>query len=181
MKKTLATISLAALVVCAAAAFSPAMAADRPDSWLTMKTKIALLTTEGVDTSDLNVDTVDGVVTLHGKVASEQAKAKAEQVAKSIEGVKQVKNLLQIVPESAREVSNDADDAIKDRVEKAFEANKAVADSDIVVASVNQGVVLLSGKSPSMALHLQAIETAQAVKGVRRVASEVYVESTATE
>ena len=49
----------------------------RPDVWLTMKTKLALLTTEGVDTIGLNVDTADGVVTLHGKVESEAKRTKA--------------------------------------------------------------------------------------------------------
>ncbi len=34
-----------------------AQAADKPDSWVTLKTKLALMTTEGVDTWDLNVDT----------------------------------------------------------------------------------------------------------------------------
>ena len=45
-----------------------ALAADAPDAWLTMKTKISLMTTEDLSTSDLNVDTVQGVVTLHGQV-----------------------------------------------------------------------------------------------------------------
>ena len=46
-----------------------AMAADTPDAWITMKTKIALMTAENVSTKDLNVDTVKGVVTLHGAAA----------------------------------------------------------------------------------------------------------------
>jgi hypothetical protein len=56
-----------------------------------MKTKIALMTTDNVSAADLNVDTVKGVVTLHGKVATEGEKAKAEQVAAKIDGVKSVK------------------------------------------------------------------------------------------
>ncbi len=31
-----------------------------------MKTKVSLMTTEGLSAMDLNVDTVKGVVTLHG-------------------------------------------------------------------------------------------------------------------
>src|SRR5262245_48725627 len=49
----------APLFVAVAAAW--AHAADAPDAWLTMKTKISLMTTEGISTSDLNVDTVQGV------------------------------------------------------------------------------------------------------------------------
>ena len=55
-----------------------ASAADTPDAWVTMKTKVSLMTTEGLSAMDLNVDTVKGVVTLHGKVATEAEKAKAE-------------------------------------------------------------------------------------------------------
>jgi osmotically-inducible protein OsmY len=141
-----------------------------------MTTKIALMTTEGVSTSDLNVDTVNGVVTLHGKVATEAEKAKAEQVARSHEGVKEVKNLLQVVPESQRTVVERSDDSIKDAVESAFKANRRVNDSGIKVASVNKGVVLLSGKTKSMAAHLESVEVAGAVRGVRRVSTEVQVE-----
>ena len=122
-----------------------ARAADTPDAWVTMKTKVALMTADGISTSDLNVDTVKGVVTLHGKVATEAEKAKAETVARDIEGAKSVKNLLQVVPKAQREVVERTDDAIKDSVEAAFKANRRVNDSGIKVASVNKGVVLLSG------------------------------------
>ena len=54
-----------------------ALAADRPDSWVTAKTKLALMTTEGIDTWDLNVDTVNGVVTLHGKVGQRRGEAES--------------------------------------------------------------------------------------------------------
>jgi hyperosmotically inducible protein len=175
MRRPLLALAFAAFLV-GAAGVAPAAAADRPDSWLTMKTKIALLTTEGIDTSDLNVDTVEGVVTLHGKVASETARTKAQEIAGAIDGVKQVKNLLQVVPEPNREQVQTTDDKIEAGVETAFQKDHALAESDIVVASVNNGVVLLSGKSPSVELHLQAIETANHVKGVRRVATEVYID-----
>jgi hyperosmotically inducible periplasmic protein len=155
-----------------------ALAADRPDSWVTAKTKLALMTTEGVDTWDLNVDTVNGVVTLHGKVASDAAKQKAEAVAQEIEGAKSVKNLLQVVPKPQREVVSDSDDVIADNVKKAFDADATVDASGISVASVNKGVVLLSGSAKSIDAHLKAVEVASKVPGVRRVASEVKVEGT---
>jgi hyperosmotically inducible periplasmic protein len=155
-----------------------ALAADRPDSWVTAKTKLALMTTEGVDTWDLNVDTVNGVVTLHGKVASDAAKQKAEAVAQEIEGAKSVKNLLQVVPKPQREAVSDSDDVIADNVKKAFDADAAVDASGISVASVNKGVVLLSGSAKSIDAHLKAVEVASKVPGVRRVASEVKVEGT---
>jgi hyperosmotically inducible protein len=156
---------------------SPAtFAADTPDGWITMKTKIALMTTDNVSAADLNIDTVNGVVTLHGKVATSAEKARAEQVAARIDGVKSVKNLLQIVPNSKREIVERADADVKDAVQASFKANARVKDSGISVASVNKGVVLLAGKAKSLESHLEAVQAAYAVKGVRRVASEVQVE-----
>ena len=151
-------------------------AADRPDAWVTMTTKVSLMTTDGVSTTHLNVDTVNGVVTLHGTVASEAQKAKAGQVARGIEGVKEVKNLLQIVPSSQQSVVERSDDQIKENVESAFKANRRVNDSGIKIASVNKGVVLLSGKTKSLDAHLESIQVAAAVRGVRRVSTEVQVE-----
>ncbi len=164
-----------ALGVCLSGA--PAMAADTPDTWITMKTKIALMTTDHVSAADLNVDTVNGVVTLHGKVATEGEKSKAEQVAAKIDGVKSVKNLLQIVPSSKREVVDRSDADVKDAVQGAFKANAKVKDSGISVASVNKGVVLLSGKAKSLESHLEAVQVASSVKGVRRVSTEVQVDA----
>ena len=171
------TIAAAALSMMLAGA--AVRAADTPDAFVTMKTKIALMTTENVSTSDLNVDTVNGVVTLHGKVSTEAEKTKAGDVAMKVGGVKSVKNLLQVVPDSARKVSDRADSEIKYAVQAAFKANKRVNDSGIEVASVNKGVVLLSGKTKSIEAHLEAVEVAHAVRGVRRVSSEVQVETTA--
>jgi hyperosmotically inducible protein len=151
-------------------------AADRPDAWVTMSTKVSLMTTEGVSTSKLNVDTVKGVVTLHGTVPSEAQKEKAGQVARGIEGVKEVKNLLQVVPSSQQSAVERSDDQIKESVERAFKANRRVNDSGVKVASVNKGVVLLAGKTKSLEAHLESIQVAAAVRGVRRVSTEVRVE-----
>ena len=145
--------------------------AQRPDSWVTLKTKLALMTTDNVDTWDLNVDTKDGAVTLHGKVQSDAAKAKAEQVAKGIEGVKAVKNLLQVVPKDTRDAVEDSDEVIKDNVEKALDADDTLG--DVTVASVNRGVVLLGGNVETLQAHVKAVETVSKVRGVRRVSSNV--------
>jgi len=144
-----------------------------PDAWITAKTKMALMTTEGVSGTAINVDTVDGNVTLHGKVSSAAEKAKAEAEAKKIDGVRQVRNLLQVVPQSAEKVVKASDSEIKDRVQKALKDDPKLQSSSVSVQSVNDGVVLLSGKADSVSAHLTAIEDAARVPGVRRVASEI--------
>jgi hyperosmotically inducible protein len=150
--------------------------ADTPDAWVTMKTKVALMTTDGISTADLNVDTVNGVVTLHGKVATEREKSRAEDVARGIDGAREVRNLLQVVPKWQRGVVERSDESIKQGVEAAFKANRRVNGSGIKVASVNHGVVLLSGKTKSLEAHLESVEVADAVKGVRHVSTEVELE-----
>ncbi|MEZ5292359.1 MAG: BON domain-containing protein [Vicinamibacterales bacterium] len=166
---------IASALAVAAMAAAPADALAQKDAWITAKTKIALMTADDVSAFDLNVDTVNGKVTLHGKVGTDAEKAKAEQVAKGIDGVMAVQNLLQVVPQSAEKMTDASDEDIEARVKAALKADMMLKNSSIDVASVNKGVVLLSGKAASLDAHLKAIETARAVKGVRRVGTEVTV------
>src|SRR5690349_499118 len=78
--RALATTVGAALV--AAALMVSAASAATPDAWITTKAKMALYTTEGVSGNAVNIDTVNGVVTLHGKVATAAEKSKAESTVK---------------------------------------------------------------------------------------------------
>jgi hyperosmotically inducible periplasmic protein len=161
----------ASLVLCATPWLEAAT--SRPDAWVTTKAKIALFTSEGVTATAINVDTVDGRVTLHGKVSSEAEKSRAGQVVAEIDGAREVRNLLEIVDSDVAEAVDADDEAVKARVEQAFETDPTLAASDVTVQSVNNGVVLLGGKTTSMTTHLRAITTAAGVAGVRRVASEV--------
>jgi osmotically-inducible protein OsmY len=69
------------------------------DSWLWFKTRAALLTTNDLRESTINVDVVNDAVTLKGTVETAAQKTKAEQVAKDIDGVKSVKNELKVAPD----------------------------------------------------------------------------------
>jgi hyperosmotically inducible protein len=153
-----------------------AKAADTPDAWLTAKAKVALMTTEGIRTTHLNVDTVNGVVTLHGQVPAADQKTKAAEVVTKLDGVKEVKNLLQVVPSAERKAVKRSDDEIKKELDGAWKSHKALDDSGIKVQSVNDGVVLLSGTTKSHAAYVESVEIADAVRGVRHVSSEVVLE-----
>src|ERR1051325_1204203 len=165
-RSSLGMAALALLLV------APAFAAP-PDAWITTKAKLALMTTEGVSSTAINVDTVNSQVTLHGKVRSEAEKQKAESVARGIDGVKEVRNLLQVVPESREKVVQASDDTLNNEVKNKLKADKSLADSSITVQSVNNGVVLLAGNAKTLSDHLRAVEDASAVPGVRRVNSEI--------
>jgi len=168
--KTRLGLWAAALVLASAAA---SLAAAPPDAWITTKTKLALITSDNVSARNVNVDTTNGQVTLHGKVASATEKAEAERLAKEIDGVKSVRNMLQVVTEPRSDSVKVADDNLKERVGKALKDDASLKDSDISVASVNDGVVLLKGEAKTIGDHLRAVETTARVPGVRRVASEI--------
>lgn len=167
MNKRFALV-VAALAVALFVVSAPAQAAS--DTWITTKAKIAMLTTDGVSATEVHVDTKDGNVILHGKVETDAEKAKAEDLVGKIDGVKSVKNLLQVVPKSQKEMVQQSDEQIEEKVQAAFKSNGV---KDVKVQSVDKGVVLLSGKSDSLGSALMAIETAGKVPGVRRVASQI--------
>src|ERR1700740_2275734 len=73
------------------------------DSWLTSKTKISLFADERVKGTQISVDTAKGVVHLRGKVDSAEARSAAGDIAQRGEGVKSVKNDLQVVTPTARQ------------------------------------------------------------------------------
>jgi hyperosmotically inducible periplasmic protein len=172
--RRIATVSGIALLVALIMIDVRAAAAGQPDAWITTKVKMSLITADNVDAMPINVDTVDGRVVLHGKVPTEQMKDKAEEVARSVSGVREVKNLLQILPPGKQEEAVAADDAkIKERVEKALKDDRTFSRSDIAVRSVNKGVVLLGGTANTMSAQLRALEVAAEVPGVHKVASEI--------
>ncbi|MFI5184172.1 MAG: BON domain-containing protein [Vicinamibacteria bacterium] len=161
----------AALVGTLVVAGAIAARADVSDSWITTKAKIALLTSDGFSVNGANVDTIHGNVTIHGKVATAEDRTRAEQTVRKVDGVKTVKNLLQVVPESMKKSVKASDSDVKDRVEASLKTDKEM--EHVKVASVDNGVVLLSGKTENLTEKLRAIENAYSVDGVHRVASEI--------
>ncbi|WP_242891269.1 BON domain-containing protein [Stenotrophomonas maltophilia] len=75
----------------------PATHADRhdsnepvTDSWITTKVKADLLTSSNVPGTEIKVETVNGVVSMSGTVATQAEKDKAVTTAKGIKGVTRV-------------------------------------------------------------------------------------------
>ena len=168
MKTMALTVALVGTIVVAGALVA---SADVSDSWITTKAKIALLTNEGFGVNGVNVDTINGDVTIHGKVGTSGDRTNAEQTVREVTGVKTVKNLLQVVPSDVKKAVAASDSDVKGRVEASLKTDAKM--EDVTVASVNNGVVLLSGKTASLHETLRAIENAYTVNGVHRVASEI--------
>jgi len=71
---------------------APMSAAD--DATITSKVKEAVAADPSLKSTDINVDTKEGVVTLAGTVASDDLKQKATQAAQGVQGVKSVSDQL---------------------------------------------------------------------------------------
>jgi osmotically-inducible protein OsmY len=76
------------------------------DGWLWTKTRFELAAADDLRDSTINVDVENAVVTLSGTVANAEQKTKAESIAKSIEGVKSVKNLLKLAANTNSNTAN---------------------------------------------------------------------------
>jgi hyperosmotically inducible protein len=70
--------------------------AEVDDGMITTKVKTALLADDTVKGLDINVETAQGVVSLNGTVDSQTQVDMAAQVAKGVEGVKDVQNNLTV-------------------------------------------------------------------------------------
>jgi hyperosmotically inducible protein len=180
--RSLGKASLAAAAMVAVASLSTlsthARADSMPDAWITTKVKSTLLTTDGVSAAKVHVDTIDGLVTLYGSVPTAAERAKAEQAARGVEGMRDVRNLLQVVSAPTEKIVAITDEGLEKRVSATLAADPALADSSINVKSVNKGVVLLSGSAKTLSDHVRALEDARRVDGVQRVASEIQSPNT---
>jgi len=76
------------------------------DGWLWVKVRFDLAAADDLRDSTINVDVDQAVVTLTGTVASAAQKTRAEAVAKSVEGVTSVKNMLKVSTGNANANTN---------------------------------------------------------------------------
>jgi osmotically-inducible protein OsmY len=69
------------------------------DTTITTRVKTAMLNDEQVGGLRIDVDTFKGVVTLSGRVKNQAEKAQAVALARRTDGVVEVKDALQVIPE----------------------------------------------------------------------------------
>lgn len=72
------------------------MGAQMSDAGITSKVKAKLAADPQVTAMNVDVDTIEGVVTLTGLVRTEDQKVEAEELARATDGVKDVRNLLEV-------------------------------------------------------------------------------------
>jgi len=140
------------------------------DSWLTSKTKISLFADQRVKGTQISVDTAKGVVHLRGKVDSAEAKSAASDIAKGVEGVKSVKNDLQVVTPAARQAVDANDKDIAKAVETRLSKDSQLKKVDV---RTDAGVVTLTGQVATIGASAKASEMARGVSGVKSVKNEL--------
>ncbi|MEN3335058.1 MAG: hyperosmotically inducible periplasmic protein [Blastocatellia bacterium] len=142
--------------------------AARSDSWIALKTKLALVANSPTSGYETEVDAKDGVVTLTGKVDTNDVKTEIEQLVRKVEGVRNVNNQLQVVPEARRKEVNAADNKIKDEIQKLMDSDTRLQNLSLSVDS-NAGVVSLDGSVDTKEQLWQAAAAIRKVPGVKSV------------
>jgi hyperosmotically inducible protein len=165
--------SLAALL----AGVSLVMACAPTDMGIATRVRTKFAADEVVKASQIQVAAKDGVVTLTGNVDSEASKTRALELAKNVEGVVRVVDMISArqasgggnAPEPSRTVGEGIDDAgitmsVKSRLLDDPEVKGLQIDVD-----TRNGVVFLTGSVRSDSERQKAIQLATDTKGVRAV------------
>jgi len=140
------------------------------DSWVTAKTKIAIFGDDRIKGGQISVGTVNGAVSLRGKVDSDSAKAAAASVARAVTGVKSVRNDLRVVPAGDRKAIAASDTDITRQVEGRLAKDAQLKSVDV---RTDGGAVTLTGAVSSIDASAHASELARGVPGVRMVRNEL--------
>jgi len=86
------TVLLVSVLGCSATPQKESTGEYVDDSYITTKVKAAILNEPGLKSSEINVETFKGEVQLSGFVNSQSDISRAIEVARSVKGVKSVKN-----------------------------------------------------------------------------------------
>jgi len=140
------------------------------DTWVTSKVKISLFADERVKGTQVSVDTTKGLVHLRGKVDSAEAKSAASDIAQAVEGVKSVKNDLQVVAPTARKAVDASDSDISKAVVTRLSKDTQLKKVDV---RTDAAVVTLTGQVPTIGASAKASEMARGVSGVKSVKNEL--------
>jgi hyperosmotically inducible periplasmic protein len=144
------------------------------DSWITSKAKMKLVADKRTKARQIKVETQSGVVTLRGKVASGDERSAAEEITKGVDGVKSVRNTLEVVPEMKRKAADTKDDEITKSVRDRLAADEQLKSTTIRVRADN-GMVTLMGTVPTVKVKDRAAELARKTPGVRAVRNELQL------
>ena len=163
----------------AAGAAVLAVACGQSDAGITTSVKNRLVSDDLVKARNIDVDTADRVVTLSGEVESSAEEAQALQLARNTEGVANVVDRIEVVPE-ADIAAPTVDNAVSDAGTTAEIKAKLLADTQVsglrIDVDTKDSVVTLTGAVSTMAEKNKALELARSVSGVTRVEDRLTIE-----
>ncbi|HET7219104.1 MAG TPA: BON domain-containing protein [Vicinamibacterales bacterium] len=169
---------------------------SQTDPGITTAVKSKFAADDTVKANRIDVDTKDKVVTLKGEVQSAAARARAVELAKSTEGVRDVVDSMTVVPEAAatsgrtaeaaREASRDAREAgretgavMGDAGITAAVKSKMLADTTVsglkIDVDTKDGIVTLTGDVKSAAEKRRAVEIAKETDNVKSVKDQLKI------
>jgi len=149
------------------------------DAWLTEKVKTELLFHRNVSGSTTEVHVQDGIVTLRGEVASQAQKELTTEYAKDVEGVKDVKNemnMSQTSKTTTEYVMESIDDAsITAQVKMTLLYHRSTSALSTKVET-SEGVVTLNGKAKNAAEKELVTKLVNDINGVRSINNRMSIE-----
>lgn len=144
------------------------------DTVVTSKVKSALLANAEIKSFDLKVETRKGIVQLSGFVDNQAQVDGAIAVARAVEGVSSVENMLSLKDGKAT-IGNAVDDGIiTTKVKSALLADPGMKSFDIAVVT-RKGEVQLSGFVDSQAQIDQAVAISRKVEGVTAIGNDMSI------
>ena len=140
----------------------------------------------------IDVNSSNGIVTLHGEVGSDDERAQALQLASATEGVQRVEDNLTVVIAPPREATSSpalstsasataqrtaaakVDDTMTTGLQTKLSSDDLVKSADIQVTAKN-GIVLLEGTVPTSVAKQRALKLAREAEGVTQVVDRIRV------
>lgn len=142
------------------------------DSTITGNVKAEMIKSKDVKARNVDVDTIDGVVFLTGMVDTKQEAERAAEIAKSMSGVKRVKNDLQVGSRTVGEALNDK--ILGGKIKTKLIREPGIRSLNVDV-DVYQGVVALIGTADGQAQKDKVLGIAKSTPGVKKVIDNIIV------
>jgi len=175
MKKLIMSVAMLALLVVWVLAGCSGTAVKSPDVADNVRKS---LDQAGFKDVTVSQDRDKGIVTLSGKVDSDNDKFQAESLAKSLAGVQVVANQIAVIPKGlekeTKTVNSDLDQGIEKNLDAALIQNNM---HDNVKYKVKSGVVTLTGEVNSQNKRDQAEQVATKVPNVKQVVNDLQVKN----
>ncbi len=169
MPLLLVGVVLAGLILSAPAGYGQ-NANDVDDMDITAAIESDLWIDDAVNANNIDVNTIGGVVTLTGSTDNLLAKERATTIASAVVGVRSVVNRIEVEPSltiSDSELANNVKDAL---------LTDPATDSYEVMASVQNGIVTLTGSVNSWQEKQLCVTVAKGVEGVQGVKNNITID-----